>query len=338
MIPDETRVRRRVEQDELKRPLLSDVARMTCYAASGRLAEIERRARSASAALADCHLCPRDCGVNRLAGSLGVCETGASAIVASAFPHLGEEDCLRGERGSGTIFFGRCSLRCVFCQNADISQAHGGAELEAEDIGALMLALQERGCHNVNLVTPSHVVPQILSALALAIARGLRLPLVYNTSAYDSVSTLRRLEGIVDIYMPDLKFFASATAARLAAAPDYPERARAAIAEMNRQVGVLRLGPDGLAERGVLVRHLVMPGQTEESARALAWLADEISPDTYVNIMAQYRPAYRVGERAATGGIRNPEIARHPTAHEIEAVRSAARRAGLWRIDERGLV
>jgi putative pyruvate formate lyase activating enzyme len=303
-----------------------------CYAAPGCLAEIERRAEAAHAALSDCHLCPRRCGVDRLSGQLGVCETGSHAIVASAFPHLGEENCLRGSRGSGTIFFGQCSLRCVFCQNADISQAHRGAELDAPALAALMLALQERGCHNINLVTPSHVVPRILGALALAIPLGLRLPLVYNTSAYDAVTTLRLLEGVVDIYLPDLKFFESATASRLA--PDYPEHARAAIAEMQRQVGVLRLRRDGLAERGVLVRHLVLPGQGAESARALVWLADGISPDTYVNIMAQYHPAHRVGERAGRDGIRYREMARRPTLIELEAVHRAARQAGLWRIDE----
>ncbi len=304
-----------------------------CYAAPGRLEEIERRAEAAHAALSDCHLCPRGCGADRLAGVLGVCETGEHAVVASAFPHLGEEDCLRGWCGSGTIFFGQCNLRCVFCQNADISQAHEGAVLDARALAGLMLALQEQGCHNINLVTPSHVVPQILAALSVAVPRGLRLPLVYNTSAYDTVATLRLLDGVVDIYMPDLKFFEPETARRLATAPDYPERARAAIAEMHRQVAALRLGPDGLAERGVLVRHLVMPGQLSESARALAWLAKEISPDTYVNVMAQYHPAHRVGERRGCQGISFPEIARRPTTAELEAVHAAARRVGLWRLD-----
>jgi len=198
-----------------------------------------------------------------------------------------------------------------------------------------MLALQDRGCHNINLVTPTHVVPQLIEAVAGAAAGGLRLPVVYNTGAYDEVETLRLLEGIVDVYMPDFKFWREETARRYAEAPDYPERARAAIREMHRQVGALRLGPDGLARRGLLVRHLVMPSLVEESAAILEWLAREISLDTYVNIMGQYHPAWRVGEPDARGRPRFSEIDRRPRSGELEKVYEAARRAGLWRLDER---
>jgi putative pyruvate formate lyase activating enzyme len=256
-------------------------------------------------------------------------------VVSSAFPHLGEEDCLRGRRGSGTIFFSGCSLRCSFCQNADISWLVSGEECSAEDLSEIMLALQERGCHNINLVTPTHVVPQLIEGVSLAAARGLRLPLVYNTGAYDRVETLRLLDGIVDIYMPDFKFWRGETARRHASAPDYPERAREAILEMHRQVGPLRLGPDGLARRGVLVRHLVMPSLVQESEAILGWLAREVSADTWVNVMDQYHPSWRVGEPDGRGGRRFSSIARRPRHRELEDAREAARRAGLWRLDER---
>lgn len=293
--------------------------------------ELEARAELAREELRACRACPRDCGVDRLAGETRVCHTGRWPIVSSAFPHHGEEDCLRGWRGSGTIFFSRCNLRCVFCQNWDISQARSGVECNADELATLMLELQERGCHNVNLVTPEHVAPQVVEALAVAIPAGLRLPVVYNTSAYDALASLRLLDGLVDIYMPDFKFWRSDTALRLALAGDYPERARAAIAEMHRQVGPLRIGPDGLARRGVLVRHLVMPGLVAESAAIFEWLARELSPDTYVNVMAQYRPGYRVGRPRANGTLGFPEIDRTPTRRELADAYAAARRAGLWR-------
>ena len=285
--------------------------------------------------LEDCRACPRNCGCNRLKNETRACHTGRFAIVSSAFPHFGEEDCLRGWRGSGTIFFGLCNLRCAFCQNWDISQKLEGRECGPEEIAALMLDLQERGCHNINFVTPEHVAPQVLEAVAAAVPRGLRVPIVYNTSAYDALSSLRLLEGIVDIYMPDLKFWKPETALRLARAKDYPERAREAILEMHRQVGPLRFGADGLARRGVLVRHLVMPGQQEEAAAIFEWLAREVSPDTYVNIMGQYRPEYQVGRIAANGAVKHPDIDRRPTEDEMRAAYAAARRAGLWRLDRR---
>jgi putative pyruvate formate lyase activating enzyme len=257
-----------------------------------------------------------------------VCHTGRHAVVSSAFPHFGEEDCLRGYKGSGTIFFGLCNLRCVFCQNWDISQKAAGRELGAEAIAEIALELQDRGCHNINFVTPEHVVPQVVEALAVAIPRGLRIPIVYNTSAYDSLASLRLMEGLVDIYMPDFKFWHRESARVLCKAKDYPVVARAAIEEMHRQVGNLRFGPDGLARRGLLVRHLVMPGQSDEAEAIMQWLADEISPDTYVNVMGQYRPQYQVGEIARDGKRRYESVNRRPTDQEIAAAYRAAHEAG----------
>jgi putative pyruvate formate lyase activating enzyme len=305
------------------------------YLALARSGALAERAREAVERLRECRLCPRACGARRLDDEHGTCQTGRLAVFGSAFAHMGEEDCLRGTRGSGTIFFAECNLHCVFCQNADLSHARDGEEARPEALAAIMLELARRGCHNVNLVTPSHVVPQILEALVIAAEHGLALPLVYNTSAYDTVETLRLLDGVIDVYMPDFKFWEEETARRLAAAPDYPERARAALAEMHRQAGVLKMGPDGTARRGVLIRHLVMPGQGEESAAILEWLARELSPDTHVNVMAQYRPAHRVGQQDADGQRRFADIARAPRPAEMEDAHDAARRAGLWRLDAR---
>ena len=305
------------------------------YLSLSRSGAFGERVERALRELESCRACPRDCGCNRIEDRTGACHTGRHAIVASAFPHFGEEDCLRGGRGSGTIFFSLCNLRCVFCQNWDISQVRAGTVCTAGDLARLMLDLQDRGCHNINFVTPEHVAPQVIEAVAVAAEGGLRLPIVYNTSAYDALSSLRLLEGIVDVYMPDFKFWKPETALRLALARDYPERARDAIAEMHRQVGPLKLGRDGLARRGVLVRHLVMPGQTDEAAAIFEWLAREVSPDTYVNVMAQYRPEHKVGTPGRDGLVRFPEIGRRPGGPELEAAFAAARRAGLWRFDER---
>lgn len=301
--------------------------------------DMDARVRAALEELSECRACPRDCGIDRLAGETKVCNTGRHAMVSSAFPHFGEEDCLRGSRGSGTIFFSMCNLRCVFCQNWDISQKRSGRELDADQIADSMLSLQDQGCHNINFVTPEHVAPQVVEAIAAAAKRGLTLPIVYNTSAYDALGSLRLLDGLVDIYMPDFKFWSGETAKRLAKAKDYPERARAAIKEMHRQVGPLALGRDGLAKRGVLIRHLVMPGQSEETAAIMQWISSELSPDSYVNIMAQYRPDYEVGSIASSGrdkgSARYSEIGRRPMSRELDAAYEAARRAGLWRFDER---
>ena len=305
------------------------------YLALHRSGELARRVELGLRELEDCRACPRNCGVDRMAGETRVCNTGRHAVVSSAFAHFGEEDCLRGFNGSGTIFFGLCNLRCVFCQNWDISQQPRGGERTGEEIAELMLALQEQGCHNINFVTPEHVVPQVIEAIHHAAGAGLRLPIVYNTSAYDALPSLRLLDGLVDIYMPDFKFWKLESARRLAKAKDYPERAREAVAEMHRQVGPLRFDRRGLAVRGVLVRHLVMPGQTDEASAIFGWLASELSPDTYVNIMGQYSPQYEVGAIAKNGKVKYPEIDRRPRAAEMEAAHTAAKRVGLWRIDER---
>ena len=309
------------------------------YLDAGVRATMQQRLQAALEELACCRACPRNCKINRLRDETKVCNTGRLARVASAFAHFGEEDCLRGWRGSGTIFFSMCNLRCVFCQNWDISQRKAGRELNGSGIADLMLALQEHGCHNINFVTPEHVAPQVAEAIAVAIDRGLHLPIVYNTSAYDAVSSLKLMEGLVDIYMPDFKFWSKETATRLAKAKDYPDRAREAIREMHRQVGELRFRPNGLACRGLLVRHLVMPGQLDEAREIFRWLAEEISPDTYVNIMSQYRPEYEVGgivqEGRNAGSVRYAEINRRPEDDALESAFEAARAAGLWRFDER---
>jgi len=306
------------------------------YLATWRAGKLDSKVEAALRELADCRVCPRNCGVNRLADEMRACHTGRHAIVSSAFAHFGEEDCLRGWKGSGTIFFGLCNLRCSFCQNWDISQRKMGQEMNGGQIADLMLNLQDRGCHNINFVTPEHVAPQVVEAIAAAVPRGLRLPIVYNTSAYDSIASLRLMEGLVDIYMPDFKFWSSEVSLRLALAKDYAERAREAIAEMHRQVGPLRFGPDGLARRGVLIRHLVMPGQLEEARAIFRWIASELSADTYVNIMAQYRPEHQVGQIGRDGKPKFEEIDRPVRGAEVEAAFTAARETGLWRFDERG--
>lgn len=294
-----------------------------------RSGELLWRAEEAVSRLLDCQVCPRNCKVNRLANKTAVCHTGRYARVASYFPHRGEEDCLRGWKGSGTIFFSLCNLRCVFCQNYDISQAPQGDEVSPERLAGMMLELQAMGCHNINFVTPEHVVPQIVEALPIAVEQGLRLPIVYNTSAYDSLDSLHLMEGVVDIYMPDFKFWDPDISLRYVKAKDYPEAARCAIKEMHRQVGDLVFDEDGLAKRGLLVRHLVMPGGIAGSEAILRFLAEEISPDTYVNVMNQYYPAGRVGPTQFV------EINRNITPKEYEAAREHGRAAGLWRLDER---
>src|SRR5688572_1620332 len=258
--------------------------------------EIRRRADEAVRALARCEVCPRNCRVDRLADRAKVCATGRLARVSSYFAHFGEEDCLRGTRGSGTIFFAFCNLKCVFCQNHDTSQAGVGDEVTPGMLAAMMLDLQEQGCHNINFVTPEHVVPEILEALPLAIKGGLRLPIVYNTSAYDSLESLAWMDGIVDIYMPDFKVWTKESAIRYLKAKDYRDVACRVVREMHRQVGPLVLDEHGLARRGVLVRHLVMPGLLEETREIFRFLASEVSAETYVNVMDQYRPEYRASE------------------------------------------
>jgi putative pyruvate formate lyase activating enzyme len=298
------------------------------YLALHRTGELQRRAEIAVASLAECRVCPRDCKVNRLANKAAACKTGRFAQVSSYFPHLGEEDCLRGWRGSGTIFFGMCNLRCVFCQNFDISQAGRSREVSPLKLATMMLELQEAGCHNINFVTPEHVVPQLLEALVVAVEAGLRLPLVYNTSAYDSLESLHLLAGVVDIYMPDFKLWNPDLCLRYLKAKDYAEAARSAIKEMHRQVGPLKFDEDGLAKRGMLVRHLVMPGLLDETRQILQFLAEQVAADTYVNVMAQYRPAGKVTAQ------KYPEINRTLTTAEYRTAVHLAEQIGL-RLDQR---
>jgi putative pyruvate formate lyase activating enzyme len=268
--------------------------------------------------------------VDRFHDKVGVCRSGRQARVSCAFPHFGEEDCLRGWAGSGTIFFAWCNLRCVFCQNYETSQLGEGAESGPEQLARMMLGLQAAGCHNINFVTPEHVVPQILEALVLAVKGGLRLPLVYNTSAYDSLESLRLMDGLVDIYMPDFKLWDTDHCRNYLGARDYPEAARVAIAAMYAQVGELKVDEDGLALRGVLVRHLVMPGLLEDTREIMHWLATALSRDTYLNIMDQYGPAHRTKTE-----LRFAPINRRLQDNEFEQAVEYARAAGLWRLDRR---
>jgi putative pyruvate formate lyase activating enzyme len=290
--------------------------------------ELARRVELGLEKLADCVLCPRNCHVNRIEDRTKTCRTGRYAVVCSYFAHLGEERCLRGTQGSGTIFFSWCNLRCVFCQNYEISWLGEGKSVGPQELAEMMLALQAQGCHNINLVTPGHVVPQILEALLLAVERGLRLPLVYNTSAYDSLDSLALMDRVVDIYMPDFKFWSPEKARLYAKAPDYPEAARRAIREMHRQVGPLLVTDEqGIALRGVLLRHLVMPGDAAGTPEIMQWIAHELSPETYVNLMAQYRPACHVTAK------QYPEINRCIIAQEFQLARDALHAAGLCRLD-----
>jgi putative pyruvate formate lyase activating enzyme len=288
------------------------------------------RVRDALARLERCALCPHQCRADRVHRTVGaVCRAGRRAVVSSFFAHHGEERCLSGAAGSGTIFFGLCNLHCVYCQNWDLSWHGDGDEVSGEELAGMMLELQRQGCNNVNLVSPSHFVPQILEAVAIAAERGLRLPLVYNTASYDGEEALALLDGVVDVYLADLKYGDSEDARRYSRAPGYFEAAKAAIREMHRQVGDLVVSSDGLARRGLVVRHLVLPDGRAATPAAMAFLAREVSPATYLNLMAQYRPCYRAAE--------HPEIARAPSAAELRAALEAVRAAGLTRLDPDGL-
>jgi putative pyruvate formate lyase activating enzyme len=280
---------------------------------------------SALAVLEECRLCPRSCGANRAGGEVGQCRTGRQALVSSAGPHFGEEAPLVGSGGSGTIFFTWCNLRCRFCQNYSISQMGDGRPVSKEELAGAMLSLQRQGCHNINFVSPTHVVPQILEALEIAAGSGLSVPLVYNSGGYDSVETLRLLDGVVDIYMPDMKYGGEDAGRRFSGIEDYPDRNREAVREMHRQVGDLALDDDGVAVRGLLVRHLVLPRGLAGTAEVCSFLSREVSADTYINVMDQYRPCYKA--------LDVPELSRSLTGEEFtEAVR-IARHSGLHRLD-----
>ena len=285
------------------------------------------RAQQAMELLKDCCLCPRACHVDRPSGEQGVCRTGSLARVASFHAHFGEEAPLVGSGGSGTIFFSSCNLLCTFCQNFEISHLREGEEVEPQQLAAMMLRLMQRGCCNINFVTPSHVVPQILQALVIAVGQGLNIPLVYNSGGYDSVDTIRLLDSVFDIYMPDFKFWEESRATRFCRAPDYREQAQAAIGEMHRQVGDLVMDQKGVAVRGLLVRHLVMPDGIAGTRDVMDFLAGEISPDTYVNVMAQYHPSGKAAD--------DPMINRRITPAEYAAAVREAVAAGIRRLDRR---
>jgi len=293
---------------------------------------LEKKIEKSLKWLEKCELCTRKCGVNRIENEMGFCGIGRNAIVSSYFPHKGEEDCLRGFNGSGTIFFSGCNLKCVFCQNFEISWLKEGKEVSAKEIANMMIELQKMGCHNINLVTPSHIVPQFLESLKIAIENGLNLPIVYNTGSYDSLETIKLLDGIIDIYMPDFKFWDEELCKKFLNAPDYAENAKIVIKEMFRQVGHLKFDENGLALKGLLVRHLVMPNLLDQSKKILEWLANEIGKDCYVNVMEQYYPAGLVLAQPK----KFKEIARPLRWSEYEEILNYAKKLGL-RLDVRWL-
>ena len=289
--------------------------------------EFQPRVAQAYQHLSICDVCAWECPVDRRAGKIGVCRTGLRARISSYGAHLGEEDPLRGWRGSGTIFFTRCNLRCQYCQNHDISQTDVGDEIEPEDLAAIMLELQAAGCHNINFVSPSHVVPQIMAGVLIAAEAGLHLPLVYNTGGYDSQAMLHLLDGIIDIYMPDMKYGDVQIARQYSKIRNYPQVNQAALREMHRQVGDLKIGARGVAQRGLLVRHLVLPNGLAGTAQIVRFLADEISRNTYLNLMDQYHPHYRAHLI--------PELNRSLTRQEYNEAVELAHAAGLYRLDQR---
>lgn len=292
--------------------------------------EVAARIEQAESILRKCRLCGNACGTDRTRRA-GPCGIAATAWIASYGPHHGEEDCLRGWAGSGTIFFSGCNMHCLYCQNYDISQHIAGVPVSAPELAQIMLSLQHQGCHNINLVSPTHVAALLVPAIILAAKAGLRIPIVYNTGGYDSLQALALMEGLIDIYMPDMKYADAAIAETLSGIKDYPRVNRAAVKEMHRQVGDLQLDAQGLAQRGLLVRHLVLPGGLAGTPEIVRFIAEEISPHTYINIMDQYRPSYRAREYATSAHPLN----RRPTSTEISAALRAAQDAGLHRFDHR---
>ena len=285
--------------------------------------DLQQRIRLLKEFLKECRLCPRECGVNRLDGEVGACQAGLEPMVSSAFPHFGEEPPLVGYHGSGTIFLTHCNLRCIFCQNYDISHLGNGEPMTSSDMARVMVRLQEMGCHNINFVTPTHYAPQIAASLPEAIEKGLRLPIVYNCSGYESIEVIRLLEGVVDIYMPDAKYMDGRHSEKFSNAPDYPKIIKEVLKEMHRQVGDLTANSEGIAERGLLIRHLVMPNGVASSEAVLRFIAEEISVHSYVNVMDQYRPEYRAHEC--------PEINRRITRKEYLEATQWAKRYQLYR-------
>lgn len=288
-----------------------------------KMSELKKRIRLLSDILKDCKLCPRQCGVNRLKGELGFCRAAEKLMISSAFPHFGEEPPLVGNKGSGTIFLTHCNLKCVFCQNYDISHQGHGENISEAQFAEYMHSLQARGCHNINFVTPTHYLPQIISALPPAIDLGLHLPLVYNCGGYESLEAIKLLDGIIDIYMPDVKFADKKVAEQYAQAPDYPEVVKKVLKEMYRQVGDLQINTEGIAEKGLLIRHLVMPNSLAGTRKLMHFIATEISPHSYVNAMSQYHPEYKASIY--------PELSRVITHQEYSEAINNAKNEGLDR-------
>ena len=292
--------------------------------------ELAERAEELWNIMKECKLCPRECGVNRLEGETGFCQARSTRLnVASHHAHFGEERPLVGRGGSGTIFFTHCGLRCVFCQNWDISHQGRGSRRKIEQLAEMMLQLQQRGAHNINVVTPTHYSPHILKALDIAAEKGLRLPIVYNTCGWEKLEILRLLDGVVDIYLPDFKYWDGEMSAKYSAgAGCYPEVTKEALLEMNRQVGVAKPAPDDIIYRGLMIRHLVMPNNVGGSEEIMEWIAENLPRDTYVNIMAQYRPAHKAYDY--------PQISRMISNEEYRSVVNKARELGLTNLDVRG--
>ncbi len=284
------------------------------------------RVEAARALLHECRVCPRYCAVNRLAGETGQCNTSFLASVSSYGPHFGEESPLVGSKGSGTIFFTNCNLKCSFCQNYSISQLGHGTEMTCQELARIMLALQAKGCHNINLVSPTHVVPQFLEALNIAIGMGLKLPLVYNSGGYDSTETLKLLDGIIDIYMPDMKYSDKKIAKEFSGVENYPEVNQAAVKEMHRQTGDLQIDNNGIALRGLLIRHLVLPHALAGTKEIVDFISREISKNSYINIMAQYHPCYKASQI--------PQLSRSLIGRELDEALKLALHAGLSRLDK----
>ena len=306
-----------------------DPAFEPAYLKLHRTGELRRRADALWAMLESCRLCPRECGAARLRGEKGFCHASRDVEVSSHHPHFGEERSLVGRGGSGTVFLANCNLRCVFCINWEVSQGGQGWRKTLDDLADMMLDLQRRGCHNVNVVTPTHYSAHVVRALDLAARRGLRLPVVYNTCGWERLEVLKQLDGVVDIYLPDFKYWDGKKAAKYSSgAETYPEVTRDGILEMHRQVGVARPAADGLMYRGLMIRHLVMPNDVGGTREILAWIAASLPKDTYVNVMSQYRPVYRASEF--------PEIARPLTRAEYEDAVACARRLGLTNLDIQG--
>lgn len=304
---------------------MADVMFEPAYLSLYRSGELEYRSEKLGARLVACDICPHKCGVNRWKGELGFCHSGLLPIVDTVCRHVGEEPVLSGTRGSGTIFFGNCNLLCVYCQNHQISQdwrRMRGKEIDCTTLAVQMISLQNGfGCHNINFVSPSHFVPQIVRAILEAVPMGLNIPLVYNTSGYDSLDTLKMLDGIIDIYLPDLRYASNKISKRFSQAPDYVGHARAGIKEMYRQVGNLSVDEEGIAQRGLIVRHLILPGKLAGSEESLTWLAEEISPEVSVSVMAQYYPAHRAR--------RFPSLSRKITRDEYNEVIAVMEKLGM---------